>query len=216
VWELDITGAFGASIYNGGVRIFRQTVPAQSFAPINIAYQGLNVFFFINDFNKPAFTVPFLEPSVLNLPLGLHSINHTAGPVGAPTWAITGVAVVDTSGTYSTLFNGQAQSRVRSPGRFVSVNALSIATETTVWTPASGRRFRLMGYQLSSTGIQNIVLKDNTAGATILVIPGVTAGQLNFSPPMGNGILSAAPNNVLTANAGGVNAISGFLFGCEE
>lgn len=218
VWEYDIAGALRASIYNGGTRVFSQTFPLQStYIPVAIGYQGLNVYFFINNFAVPALTVPVIQPGTLMLPFGFHCINHTAGPAAAPTWLTSAMAVIDAAGASPSLWNGQCYSRARSPGKFISVNALSIAAEATVWTPASGRRFRLLGYELSSTGAQNIVLKDGTAGATILVIPGLTPGQLNYSPDnFGNGILSAAANNVLTANAGGVNALSGFFFGTEE
>ncbi len=218
-WEYDITGSLNACIYGGGVRLFKASFPVPSGGiPTVLAFyfRGDAAYFFINNPEEPVAFSPLVSPNIATLPYRFHLINHTAGPTVAPTWSTTLSTVIDTANNFQLTFNGQALSRTRSPGKFVSANALSIATETTVWTPATGRRFRLMGYQLSSTGAQNIVLKDNTAGSTILVIPGVTVGQLNFSPPLGNGILSVAPNNVLTANAGGANTISGYFFGTEE
>jgi len=218
VWELDITGSFGASIYAGGVRIFRQAfaLTGSTFIPMEISFQGLNALFFLNNFSVPVLTVPVFQPSTLNLPFGFHSINHTSGPASAPTWSTYGIAVVDQSGVQTTQFNGQTISRVRAPGKFIPLNSVSIATETTIWTPAAGRRFRLMGYQLSASAAANIVLKDNTAGTTILVLPSATLGSVLTSPPFGNGILSSAVNNVLTANAGLADTLSGYLFGTEE
>lgn len=218
-WEYDITGKLNACVYQGAVRTtaIPFALPPAGFPSILACYARADAaYWFYNSIEEPVLSVPLPSPNFANLPYRFHLINHTAGPVAAPSWNSTLISVIDTGNNYPATFNGQVLQRIRSPGKFISVNGLSIAGETTVWTPAVGRRFRLMGYQLSSTGAQNIVLKDNTAGVTILVIPGVTVGQLNFSPPIGNGILSAAVNNVLTANAGGANALSGFFLGTEE
>jgi hypothetical protein len=221
VWELDITGNFGASIYNAGVRIFRQLFPMPSqFAPVSISYQGLTAYFFLNSFTVPAVTVPVLEPSVLSLPFGFHSINHTSPPAIAPVWSLPSVAVVDQAGVLKTIFNGQAISRLRSPGKFIALNGVSVAAETTIWTPATGRKFRLLGYNLTALGAAgNVVLKDNTAGATIPILPSFPAIGANdkvLPPALGNGYLSAAVNNVLTATGVASQTLSGFLVGCEE
>lgn len=218
-WEYDITGSLNACIYQGTTRVFKQAYPTPiGGAPLilGVFFRGDAAYWFVNTPEESVASAFLVSPNFATLPYRFHLINHTSGPASAPTWNATITTVIDTGNNYPLSFNGQVLSRARSPGKFVSVNAVSIATETTVWTPASGRRFRLMGYQLSGTGAQNIVLKDNTAGTTILVIPGITIGQLNFSPSLGNGILSAAANNVLTANAGGTNAISGYFYGTEE
>jgi len=221
VWEYDITGTLGASIYSGGVRIFNQAVNFNSLLgnvlPLFVAYQGLNAQFYYGDFTKPLITVPFLQASTLNLPFGFHSINHTAGPASAPTWNMADCAIIDSSGVQQTLWNGQTYSRTRSPTKFVNLNAVSIAAEATIWTPTSGRRFRLMGYVLESGTIGgNVLLKDNTAGSTIMVVPFGAANGVIVAPPMGNGILSAAVNNVLTATGTATQTLSGYVFGTEE
>jgi hypothetical protein len=222
-YEFDITGSFNACIYQAGVRVFRLPIPLPPPTPLgNITVLAAYyrrpdaTFFFFGDLEDSIVTVPLIAPAFNALPYRIHLINGTSGPAVSPTWSSGAVGTIDTGNNYPVVWNGQILTRARSPGKFINVNGLSIATETTVWTPASGRRFRLMGYNLTGTGAQNIVLKDNTAGTTIMVIPGVTAGQLNFCPSIGNGIISAAPNNVLTANAGGANAISGYFFGTEE
>ncbi len=221
VWEYDITGTFGASIYSGGTRIFRQTffLGGVTFLQLAIAYQGLNVAFYFGNFTTPVLQVPILQPSTLNLPFGFHSINHTSGPTGAPTWSASAVAVLDQSGVPAVQFNGQVFTRTRAPTVFINLNAVSIAAEATIWTPTTGRKFRLMGYVLTSAGAAgatNVLLKDNTAGATRLIIPFSATAATIVSPPMGNGILSAAVNNVLTATGGATETLSGYLFGTEE
>lgn len=219
VWELDITGAFGASIYSGGVRISRTLFPlgGATLLPLQIAFQALNVNFYFGSTTVPVLTVPIAQPSTLSLPFGFHAINHTSGPAGAPTWSMSAAAVIDQSGTQLTVWNGQAFSRQRSPSTFININALSIAAEATIWTPAAGRKFRLMGYVLESGTIGgNVLLKDNTGGTTRLIVPFGAANGVIVSPPMGNGILSAAVNNVLTATGTATQTLSGYVFGCEE
>jgi hypothetical protein len=147
----------------------------------------------------------------------LHSINHTSAPPSAPTWASTGLAVIDQSGAIDTAYNGQTLTRVRSPNKFISLNSVVITSETTIWTPAAGKKFRLMGFVLTGgVAAGNIVLKDNTGGSTILVIPVGTIGATIASPPMGNGIFSAAAGNVLTATGASTQTLSGYVFGTEE
>ena len=119
------------------------------------------------------------------------------------------------------VYNGTALAtgweRLRTPVTFKSFSGTVITSETTIWTPAAGKKFRLMGFLITqgvATGA--VTLKDNTAGTTILVIPQHTIGVALASPKMGNGILSAAANNVLTATGVSTETISGYVFGTEE
>ena len=106
---------------------------------------------------------------------------------------------------------------VRTPAVFKPLSAVVITSETTIWTPAAGKKFRLMGYAITSGVVAGaITLRDNTAGTTILVIPPNTIGVMQYSPAFGNGILSAAANNVLTAQGTATETITGYLFGTEE
>lgn len=119
--------------------------------------------------------------------------------------------------SYQALYNGVTWDRQRTPNKFIPISAISVATETTIWTPAAGKKFRLMGYQLTSGTVGgNVTLKDNTAGATIGILPFGAAAQPLTSPVLINGYLSLATNNVLTATGTATQTISGFLFGCEE
>jgi hypothetical protein len=127
----------------------------------------------------------------------------------------TGASRIIGSGSF--LYNGASWDRARTPTTFKSVNALLITAEQTVWTPAGGKKFRLMGFVLTQGVLTGaITLKDNTAGTTILVIPPTTVGVAFASPPMGNGFLSAAANNVLTATGVATETITGYFFGTEE
>jgi hypothetical protein len=122
------------------------------------------------------------------------------------------------AGVTSALWTGAAFALTRTPTIFKSFSAQLITSETTIWTPAAGKKFRLMGFVITQGIVAgNITLRDNTGGTTILVIPSTPIGQpLNVGIGMGNGILSAAANNVLTAQGTATETISGFLFGTEE
>jgi hypothetical protein len=114
-------------------------------------------------------------------------------------------------------YNGSSFDRQRTPYKFINLNAVVITSETTVWTPASGKKFRIMGYSITTGVLAGaITVKDNTAGSTILIIPQNTIGVVIQSPPMGNGILSAAANNVLTMTGATAETVTGYLFGTEE
>ena len=113
-------------------------------------------------------------------------------------------------------YSGSTWDRLRSPAVFKSFSALAIAAETTVWTPTAGKKFRLMGFVITQTvATGDIVVRDNTAGTAILTIPATPVGQ-PLSLSMGNGILSAAANNVLTFDGGVGELVSGFVYGTEE
>lgn len=118
--------------------------------------------------------------------------------------------------SYLQIYNGASWDRQRTPVIFKPLAAVSMTAEITIWTPAAGKKFRLMGYCLESGTLGgNVTLKDNTAGTTILIVPfGAANGVINDS--FGNGILSAAANNVLTAIGAATQTLSGYVYGTEE
>lgn len=104
----------------------------------------------------------------------------------------------------------------RVPDTFKTV-ATAANGNTALWTPAAGKKFRLMGYRVDVTGnaaaaagaVKTISLFDGAAGATGLVhsvfVPGaaLAAGALYTSGwiDLGKlGYLSTAANNVLNVN----------------
>lgn len=220
-FERTIDGNISAVLYSSTVRIPIAVLTSRFLdgAPhvIGIATRGDTKYFFVDNLEVPVASITYVTPAIINLPIRAHVINHTSGPAVAPTFKITGVQVLDSGSSYPVAFNGNNITRARSPGIFINLNAVSIAAETTIWTPTAGKRFRLMGYVLTSGTVGgNVVLKDNTAGTTILVLPFGAAAQPVVSPPMGNGILSNVIGNVLTATGSATQTISGYLFGCEE
>lgn len=98
---------------------------------------------------------------------------------------------------------------------FKTFSIAASANETTIWTPASGKRFRLMGFALFSDTGTALTFRDDTAGTTIWS-DGVAAGGRANSPDMGDGILSAAADNVLTLQCATAATVNGTVFGTEE
>jgi hypothetical protein len=103
------------------------------------------------------------------------------------------------------------------PTIFKSLLAVDISSETTIWTPEAGKKFRLLGLVITQgTLTGDITLRDDTAGSTILVIPATPVGQ-PLAVSLGRvGLLSATADYVLTAEGESTETISGFIYGTEE
>jgi hypothetical protein len=119
---------------------------------------------------------------------------------------------VSTSGPQA----GANWAAIRTPVVFKPIAAVAVTagTPVAVWTPAAGKKFRVMGYALSLSVAGSVILKDATT--EILRTPLMAAGIGQPAPRMGNGILSATANNVLNADVSATGSISGFVFGTEE
>lgn len=97
---------------------------------------------------------------------------------------------------------------------FKPIDLVAGTTETTIWTPAASRKFRLMGFILTCAAASTLTFKDNTAGTTIFVARGGI--DIPIQVDLGSGILSGAANRVLTVTRGTSTALSGTLWGTEE
>lgn len=115
----------------------------------------------------------------------------------------------------NSVWGGSAWGWLRTPTVFKAQNAVAIAAETAIWTPAGGKKFRYMGGQIACSVTGNVILRDGLAGAIIDVIACI-AGTTVTLPTLGNGILSAAANNALTAQGPAASTLSGKVFGTEE
>lgn len=219
-WEVDITGALNACTYGTNVRTFAKAFrwPSDGNPHILAIHSRADaVYFFIDNLEEPVATAFFPSAGTSNLPLRMHCINHTVAPSVAPTFVSLGAAVADLTNNYTMIFNGQTVQAQRSPGKRIIVNTVLVTGETPIWTPAAGKRFRILGYNLTcGVAAGNVLLKDNTAGNTIELVPFGTIGQNIPLQFLGNGTLSAAANNVLTATGVSTQTISGMIYGCEE
>ena len=81
--------------------------------------------------------------------------------------------------------------------KYVEYLNLANATATTIWTPTTGKKFRIMGVQFGSSAAAQVSLRDGTAGAGtpfhMFKVGGADTKDFSF----GNGYISNAANNVL-------------------
>ena len=115
-------------------------------------------------------------------------------------------------------FNGSSLDRIRIPAIYkpVAAAAITAGTPVAVWTPASGKKFRLMGCDLSLSVAGSILFEDGS-GTVIYRSPSLPAGtSWTMSPAVVNGILSAAANNALYLDVTATGTVNGTVFGTEE
>jgi len=141
------------------------------------------------------------------------------------TWSrVTNIAALDALGasqrgipvmTLPEIYNGATFDRLRTPNVFKTADA-SAAGNTTVWTPAAGKKFRLMKLLLSIDGTATLAVAGselitfNDSGTAIgvgfrvaLAAAAVTSDTDVVIPyDMGNGYLSSAADNLLQINLG--------------
>lgn len=128
----------------------------------------------------------------------------TATPTTAPT------------GAYLLGYNGTTWDFVRLQTFRVDLSAVTITTIATVWTPTTGKKFRLMGGSISVSAAVSVLFEDNAAGAGNFVwrTPKLLADTpYNFD--LGNGKQSATINQVLKATSSAAATITGTLYGVE-
>lgn len=123
-------------------------------------------------------------------------------------------------------WNGSAFYAVRAPDIFKPMPASGLSwplgvvagTGVTVWTPASGKKFRLMGFEISVSAAAALYFCDNAVG-TVIWRTGILQAnaRISFGPAdLGNGILSSAADNVLKVDASANVDITGTVWGVEE
>jgi hypothetical protein len=109
-------------------------------------------------------------------------------------------------------WNGASSDRLRTPNVFKTATATA-AGSLAVWTPAAGKKFRLMAYEIEVTanaslaagGINTFTWLDAAAAIGLThsdfePTTAVTTGEVGYSTgwiTLGNGYLSSAANNVL-------------------
>jgi len=108
------------------------------------------------------------------------------------------------------------------PYVFKPIKALSItaATPAPIWTPATGKRFRLLGFcVLPTVANVGILFEDATGGGNEFLRFPPTAAVSTAQVPVSLGIygyLSTAVNNALYLDVTITSTVSGYVFGTEE
>lgn len=114
------------------------------------------------------------------------------------------------------LWGGTTADRIRTPNVFKDINAVAIGSIATIWTPTTGKKFRLMGGVFSVSAAVNILLEDHTAGFFIFRIPVMLVNTPFAFTLGGNGYLALSINNLLKATGSGAANLTGTVYGTEE
>lgn len=95
-------------------------------------------------------------------------------------------------------FNGASFERVRVGKVYRHIEYLTLpdATGTTIWTPASGKKFRLMGISVSCGSAGRLAIRDGNSG-TDFIARFLYAGADTKTFDFGNGYLSLQADRVL-------------------
>jgi len=111
----------------------------------------------------------------------------------------------------------------RTPDIFKVQQAIALTAPVTaadnIWTPAVGKKFRLLGGWMSSSVVTTIDLCDNAGAAITGPFARISMSVANKNEPFafpGNGYLSLAANNILVAVPGAGATMHGVVFGNEE
>ena len=103
--------------------------------------------------------------------------------------------------------------RLRTTKIFKQVDASS-SGDNTVWDPAAGKKFRLLGFILQCGGTAtNVYFKD---GATQFSPTFILAANQFIQVNLGNGYLSSTADNNLVANLSAANPVAVWAYGTEE
>jgi hypothetical protein len=106
-----------------------------------------------------------------------------------------------------------------SPDTFKVIDAVAITagTPVTVWTPASGKSVRLLGWALSSSAAAALEFQDSAAVGTVIAqSPLLAAAGIHDAPRLGEGVVLAAADNTLELDVTASSTVSGMVFGIEE
>jgi len=161
------------------------------------------------------------NPDFTNLGTTAACLVGPNGGAGGPLYVMPGVYSPTSANAGG---NGNNYQAPRTPDTFKTATVAATATgNTAVWTPTSGKKFRLMRFQVTAQGLAatataavTVSFQDSSTGITIgtydvdvPAVAGVTTGITNISCgwiDLGNGIRSAAANNVLNFNISAAGA----------
>ena len=105
------------------------------------------------------------------------------------------------------------------PDTFKMIDAVAITagTPATVWTPASGKKVRLLGWFLSTSAVAALEFQDSGAAGTVIVQTLLLAAAgTHDGPHLGEGVDLAAVDNTLNLDVTANATVSGMVFGVEE
>lgn len=93
--------------------------------------------------------------------------------------------------------------------------AITAGTPVSIYTPTTGKKYRVLGFAISDTVAGSVKFEDGT-GNEVFRTPLLAASTPYNAPDMGNGFLSAAANNQLFLDLTVTGNVSGFIAIMEE
>ena len=181
----DTNGAVAEGYYVPGVG----TVAAQG-GPVSTDQQGTNYAASVVAFNSTT-AVPAPADSIA-----------IGGAMPSVNMMQTGTALASPRRTATKLIQLAAQ-------------AITHATPVSVYTPTTGKKWRILGFSISDTVAGSVQFEDTT-GTEVFRTPLLLASTPYSSPDMGNGYLSTAANNQLFLDVTVTGNVSGFILIMEE
>jgi len=102
--------------------------------------------------------------------------------------------------------------------KVIDATAVTAGNPAIVWTPASGKTVRLLGWFLSSSAAAALEFQDSGAAGTVIAQTPLlaAAGIHNSRSDLGKGIPLAGADNTLKVNVTTNSTVSGMVFGREE
>jgi hypothetical protein len=161
------------------------------------------------------------NPSIVNQAQATGDVTTALAPLNSLTnngsLAVTICAALGSTALTNDPGSNSSSQALRTPAIFHNASVSATASgNTAVWTPTSGKKFRLMRFQITAQGLSataatllTISFQDGSTGIGIgtydVLLPAVAnlvAGITTVSAwiDLGNGYLSTAANNVLNAN----------------
>ena len=101
--------------------------------------------------------------------------------------------------------------------KVIDAVAITAATPVTIWTPASRKTVRLLGWTLSSSAAAALEFQDSAAaGVVIAQTPLLAIAGIDKENDIGDGIPLSAADGTLELDVTATATISGMVWGIEE
>ena len=100
--------------------------------------------------------------------------------------------------------------------KMIDANAITAGSAEVIWTPASGKTIRFLGWFLSSSAAAALEFQDSGAATVIAQTPLLAIAGVHNAPDLGKGLVLADADNTLKLDVTANTTVSGMVFGREE
>jgi hypothetical protein len=99
----------------------------------------------------------------------------------------------------------------------IAAQSITASTPFDLWTPASGKRIRVVGAALSLSVAGSVILKNkHSASYAETVRTPLMAAGIGQTFTFGAGLVPGVADDVLALDVSSSGSVSGYLFGFEE